>query len=153
MIYIYYGSQSGNATSIAHILKDLLEQYELDIHIDCLNNLNTENISNLKSDIVIIICSTHGNGDPPENARLFWSKVKNRKLDKSWFLNVKYCVLGLGDSNYSHYCAMGKKINNRLKELGGTETFELVCIDDNASMEEHTDLWLSNIVTKLTENT
>ena len=57
---------------------------------------------------LIIVCSTTGNAEAPENADRFtrWIKRKTTRGDQFGF--VAYSVLGLGDSNYDVFCAAAK---------------------------------------------
>ena len=140
MIYILYGSQSGNCESISKMLYDILNDSTDSIIYGTLNSV----INNLESinGTVYIICSTFGNGDAPENASAFWRYIKNRKLNNTFFANINYMVLGLGNSNYSHFCDMGKKIDKRLEELGGKRMKPLVCVDEVEGLEDPVELWL-----------
>ena len=76
--YILYGSQTGNAESIA---QDLYLQCK-DIGIPCkcqtLDSVKKANLKELVS-IVIVVVSTTGNGDSPENCEGFWRMIKSRK--------------------------------------------------------------------------
>jgi sulfite reductase alpha subunit-like flavoprotein len=154
MIYIYYGSQSGTCECLSFNLKSTLEEkykeYKLDIICDSLNNFdfsikNSENSENSEH-IVIIITSTYGNGDSPENAAKFWRYIKNRKLTNDYFKNMKYIILGLGDSNYIHYCEFAKKIDKRLLDLNASKIYDTFYIDSVMNeTEEQFDIWVSKI--------
>tara|TARA_Y100000992_G_C21242335_1_gene481390 strand:+ start:25 stop:471 length:447 start_codon:yes stop_codon:yes gene_type:complete len=141
---IYVGSQHGNAMGIAEelsaILTDLNE--EIKISISPLNNLLNDEDHNK----IIIICSTTGNADIPDNALKFWTKIKSRKLDKNYYENMSYLLLGLGDTNYSVFCGAAKKISKRLKELSANELEPLVTIDDEVNdYEEKIDIFIELI--------
>jgi sulfite reductase alpha subunit-like flavoprotein len=140
MIYILYGSQSGNSENISKILYDILDNNDEPIIYGTLNSILNE-IDNI-SGTMYIICSTFGNGDAPENASAFWRTIKSRKIKNDLFKNINYNVLGLGNSNYSHFCYMGKKIDKRIEELGGKRIKPLVCIDEVEGLEEDVELWL-----------
>jgi sulfite reductase alpha subunit-like flavoprotein len=140
MIYILYGSQSGNCESISKMLYELLINETDSITYGTLNSV-VNNIESING-TVYIMCSTFGNGDAPENADAFWRCIKNRKLNNKFFANINYMVLGLGNSNYSHFCDMGKKIDKRLGELGGKRIKPLVCVDEVGGLEEPVELWL-----------
>lgn len=141
---IYVGSQHGNAMGIADELSDVLTDLneEIKINILPLNNLlNDEN-----PEKIIIICSTTGNADIPDNALKFWTKIKSRKLDKNYYENMSYLLLGLGDTNYSVFCGAAKKISKRLKELSANELEPLVTIDDEVNdYEEKIDIFIELI--------
>lgn len=140
MIYILYGSQSGNCENISRILYDILNEKNEPIIYGTLNSILNQ-IDNING-TVYIICSTFGNGDAPENASAFWRTIKNRKIKNDIFKNINYNVLGLGNSNYSQFCYMGKKIDKRMEELGGQRIKPLVCVDEVEGLEEPVELWL-----------
>jgi len=149
MIYIYYGSQSGTCQCLSFNLKSTLEEkYKLDIICDSLNNFDFS----IKNDenIFIIITSTYGNSDSPENAAHFWRHIKNRKLKNEYFKNMKYIILGLGDSNYTHYCGFAKKIDKRLLDLNASKMYDTFYIDSVMNeTEEQFDTWISKIISVL----
>jgi len=151
LVYVLYGSQTGNAKEIAKTIYSLLIDNKCCCKYLSLNETiqdetflflekDKNNFSNL-----IIICSTTGNGDVPENANYFWRKLKNRNQPIHLFQNVRYAILGLGDSNYNKFAQMGKFLDNRFMELGGKRIMDLNCADDSYNFEESVDLFLKNI--------
>jgi sulfite reductase alpha subunit-like flavoprotein len=144
MIYILYGSQSGNCEDIAKLLYDILKNRNEPITYGTLNSI-LPGIQEI-SGTMYIICSTFGNGDAPENAAIFWRHIKNRKINNNLFTNITFTVLGLGNSNYDHFCDMGKKLDKRIGELGGQRIKQLVCIDEATGLEEPVELWLKHFM-------
>lgn len=67
--------------------------------------------------VVIFVCSTTGDGDAPYNMQGFWREIK-RKIFNEKFL-FYFSVIGLGDSSYPKYNYAGKRLFNRLKQIGG----------------------------------
>jgi NADPH-ferrihemoprotein reductase len=65
---------------------------------------------------LIFVCSTTGQGDPPQTMRAAWEHL--RMDDCQELPNLKYAVFGLGDSSYPKYNYMGKMLHNRLRQLG-----------------------------------
>ena len=141
---IYVGSQHGNAMGIAQELSCNLTDLnkEISVSILPLNDLLKEK----NPEKIIIICSTTGNADIPDNALKFWIKIKNRKLEKNYYDNMNYLLLGLGDTNYADFCGAAKKISKRLKELSANELEPLITIDDEVNdYEEKIDIFMELI--------
>ena len=146
MIYIYYGSQSGTCECLSFNLQSTLEdEYKIDIICDSLNNFDFSIKNN--ENIFIIITSTYGNGDSPNNASQFWRHIKNRKLKNDYFKNMKYIILGLGDSNYINYCGFAKKIDKRLLDLNASKIYDTFYIDSLINEpEEEFNTWINKII-------
>lgn len=149
LIYILYGSQTGNAEAISKSIYQLLMKNGINCKYLSLNkSIEKETFIFLDRDIspkIIIISSTTGNGDAPESANYFWRKIKNRNLPKDLFQNIPYAVLGLGDSNYDKFCQIGKYFDNRLFQLGGNRIVELHCADEVSDFEEIVDLFTKKL--------
>jgi len=147
-IYVLYGSQTGNAEEIAQNIKNVFFENNIEIQFSCLNKtIKGDEFTFLKDETniaadavsdtnIIIVCSTTGNGDAPENANHFWRKIKNQKLPKNFLSDIKYAVLGLGDTNYDKFCQMGKNLDKRFQTLGATRIIDLHCADEATGQEE-----------------
>eukprot|EP00339_Tiarina_fusa_P014082 CAMPEP_0117005490 /NCGR_PEP_ID=MMETSP0472-20121206/6086_1 /TAXON_ID=693140 ORGANISM="Tiarina fusus, Strain LIS" /NCGR_SAMPLE_ID=MMETSP0472 /ASSEMBLY_ACC=CAM_ASM_000603 /LENGTH=419 /DNA_ID=CAMNT_0004706743 /DNA_START=47 /DNA_END=1303 /DNA_ORIENTATION=- len=162
-----YGSETGNAEQIA---KDLAESYESilgnpDAQIffqsvvcceldqfkkKCLPVWDQEPESGTKHG-VLIIASTTGNGDSPENSGRFIRFVKRKQTAESQpFRHVNFAVLGLGDTNYDQFCNIGKTLDKKLTELGGTRVKPLACADEATGLEDTVDPWIGSILGEIT---
>ena len=150
MIYILYGSQSGNCEHISKLLYDIISENNVSNENIIYGTLNSivDKLEEGISGTMYIICSTFGNGDPPENAAKFWRHIKSRKIKPDLLKHIHYVVLGLGDSNYSNFCAMGKKIDKRIEELGGKRMDLLTCVDEVEGLEIPVELWLQKFTNK-----
>jgi len=97
----------------------------------------------------LVVSSTTGNGDPPENAGRFTRFVKKQNKDKSNpkpFEHVAYAVLALGDTNYDQFCETGSLIDRLMNSLGGTRAKPLVCADEGTGLlEETVDPWMATV--------
>ena len=67
-------------------------------------------------DNLLVLVSTWGEGDPPENALEFYKQFMGS--DAPMLEGTRFSVLSLGDSSYEHFCKMGKDFDRRLEELG-----------------------------------
>jgi len=119
--------------------------YYLECSCLCLNDAKKISIKD-DAKFLIVVCSTTGNGDAPENADSWWRSIKLRSASKELFLNVPYSVLGLGDTNYDKFCHMGKSIDKRLSELGAKQEIELFCADEATNLEETVEKWKKAII-------
>lgn len=152
-VYVLYGSQTGNAESIAEDLaQTLIEDQEIPCICQTLNYAKPLALKDL-ANFVLIVCSTTGNGDAPENADAWWRGVKLRSAPKDKFEGVNFAVLALGDTNYDKFCHMGTMIDKRMSELGGERKLALSCADEATNMEETVEKWKSDIISLLKETT
>ena len=140
IIHVLYGSQTGNAEDIA---KDINEKIQKEGIKSTCTTLNAAKKVNLKESakFLVIVCSTTGNGDAPENADAWWRTVKLRSAAKDMFEGISYTVLGLGDTNYDKFCHMGISIDKRLSELGATRAVPVCCADEATGLEEVVEQW------------
>ncbi|XP_075240631.1 NADPH-dependent diflavin oxidoreductase 1-like [Convolutriloba macropyga] len=129
LLQIAYGSETGCAEDVAQTLHRRLQYYlnpEKSQNILCsLNDLNFVSPS-----VLVIICSTCGQGDPPINSKLFWKKIMGRSVPSNFFEQTYFSVLGLGDSAYTKFNFVAKKLFRRIQMLRGKPLFDLVLADE-----------------------
>lgn len=70
--------------------------------------------------IVVFIIATTGDGDPPTTMMNAWKFLLRKDLPPNSLQGVNFSVFGLGDSAYDKFNAMGKKVTQRLLDLGAT---------------------------------
>ena len=101
-IYVLYGSQTGSSEDIARTLTMRLTD-ECNLPTECfpLNQAQKLDLKTLAR-VLVVICSTTGNGDPPENAEAFWRSIKLRSNAADRYLDLPYVVLGLVKTLFSH---------------------------------------------------
>ena len=93
---VLFGSQSGNAESIAKRLAKEAKKQGYEATISALEKATPAALAQEKC--ALIVTSTWGEGDPPDNAVQFWEQLKAENDLKLAGLN--YSVLALGDTNY-----------------------------------------------------
>lgn len=113
-LLVMYGSQSGSAEGLAKGIGREAKGKGFEPKVIELNDYKKVELE--KQSDVLIITSTWGEGDPPDNAIEFWDFI--RADDAPRLENLNYSVLALGDTSYSEYCGAGKNFDERLAQLG-----------------------------------
>jgi sulfite reductase (NADPH) flavoprotein alpha-component len=133
---IIYGSQTGNAKRLATQLARDAERTGLVVR---LLRADAYPLRELKSErLLVVVISTQGDGDPPDDARGLIDFIVSKRAP---MLNeLKYAVLGLGDSSYPRFCAVGQSLDARLAELSATRL--IARADADLDIESVATPWL-----------
>lgn len=121
---ILFGSQTGNAEELADNTKKLADKAGLESQVFDMDGFGAGDLGKYKR--ILIITSTWGEGDMPDNAEDLWGAV----CDTSPALNgVHYSVCAIGDTSYDEFCQAGIDWDNKLLELGANRTTEIQLCD------------------------
>ena len=136
---ILCGTETGNGRALAKKLAVAAGERGL---VPKLAEMADYKVRQLKDEQdLLVIVSTHGEGDPPQSSVGFFEFVEGPRAPR--LEGVRYSVLALGDSTYEKYCEAGKRIDRRLEELGAERVHERV--DCDVDYDEPAGEW-SNIV-------
>jgi len=142
---ILYASQTGNAKGVAKQLSDKASAAGIKVS---LKNIADFKPKSLKAEThLIIVASTNGEGEPPDDALGFHEFLFSKKASKLPDLN--YSVLALGDSSYEFFCQTGKDFDERLQALGAKQVTPR--LDCDVDYDEDANTWSLAIVEKLTD--
>lgn len=124
-IHILWGSQTGSAEGLA---KKLAKQCLSKSHTAITRELDTVPLTELCTmQHVVIITSTYGDGEAPDNAKEFYQTLLTTEaIDLS---NVHYAVYALGDSSYPDFCKCGRDIDAKLSSFGASCIIERLDCD------------------------
>jgi len=140
---ILYASQTGNAKGVASKLAESAKAAGLNV---VLKNTADYKAKALKNEThLLIVASTNGEGEAPDDAIEFHEFLLGKKAPK--LPELKYSVLALGDSSYEFFCQTGKDFDERLKALGATQLAPRV--DCDVDYESESEAWISSVVTTL----
>jgi sulfite reductase (NADPH) flavoprotein alpha-component len=142
---ILFASQTGNAKGVATQVEASAKAAGITV---VLKNIADYKAKSLKNEThLLIVASTNGEGEPPDDAIEFHEYLLGKKAPK--LPNLNYSVLSLGDSSYEFFCQTGKDFDERLLELGAKQVAPR--IDCDVDYDTECDEWTMRIVEALKE--
>jgi sulfite reductase (NADPH) flavoprotein alpha-component len=144
-VTILYGSQTGNAQGLAKKAGKKLEENGFQVTVLAMSDFKPNNLKKVQN--LLIVASTHGEGDPPDNALSFHEFLHGKRAPK--LDNLRFSVLALGDSSYEFFCQTGKEFDTKLDELGGTRLYPR--FDCDLDYDEPAAEWLEGVLSSLNE--
>lgn len=117
---IVYGSQTGNARRLAEDLAQQAQDAGIPVRLLRADAYATRELKQER--YLYLVISTQGDGDPPDDARGLVEFIAGKRAPE--LKQLKYAVLGLGDSSYPQFCAIGSRLDERLTELGATRLLD-----------------------------
>ena len=99
--------------------------------------------------LAVIVVSTTGEGEPPDNALKFWRRIRKKTLANDHLSHLKYALLGLGDSNYNRFANFGRDLDNRLEALSAKRIIPTGFGDDAIGLEIGVEPWIHSLLLDL----
>lgn len=143
---ILFGSQTGTAEGLAKKTSKEAEKRGFKPKLVCMEKHDTLDLT--KEENVLVITSTYGDGDPPDNAQSFWNYLKAETAPPLTHLN--FSVLALGDTNYSAFCQFGKLCDERFEQLGAQRVHPRV--DCDVDYDGPAKAWTEGVFTALSSS-
>ena len=139
---VLYGTESGNSEQLADRAVKEAKKRGFKAVMKNMSDLAPADLA--KTENLLVIVSTWGDGDAPETAVAFHKAFMEQdvKLD-----GVKFSVCALGDTSYEKFCEIGKQFDARLEKLGATRVAPRA--DCDVDYEDTYSAWFSAAITAL----
>lgn len=143
-IHIITGSTMGGAEYVADYLNEVLIQQGFEVAL--FNHATFEDIATAEH--LLVVTSTHGAGELPENIQPLFAQLESDKPD---FSAMKFGVIGLGSSDYDTFCNAVNIVTEQLSACGATAVCEPLKIDvtDNFDHDGTAEAWLPDFLAGL----
>ena len=98
--------------------------------------------------IWLVVCSTHGAGELPDNLQPFLEQLEEQQPDLS---KVRFGALGLGSSEYDTFCGAINSLDQKLTSLGAKRIGDRLEIDvtQHEIPEDPAEVWVINWINLL----
>ncbi|HUF82222.1 MAG TPA: flavodoxin domain-containing protein [Burkholderiales bacterium] len=116
-LHVFYGSQTGNGEAVAESLAESARQNGVRVTLKSLADLRPAALKKITH--AAFVMSTHGDGDPPDDALDIFEWLEGSAAKDLSALNFR--VLALGDRSYTEFCAAGRQLASMLKSRGASE--------------------------------
>ena len=142
---ILYGTVTGNAETLAHKVAAMVRRTGRGTRVHDMAHCQASMLNDVGC--VLVITSTYGDGEPPEDAAPFWrAVVHGNGLD---LRGVKYSVLALGNTTFDHFCKCGRDLDVALERHGATRFYPRV--DCDVDYELAATHWIYGVVANLSQ--
>jgi len=139
-LHILFGSQSGNAEGLAAKIGKRAEAFGLVSSVHDMDGFDLSSLSSMSR--VLVVCSTWGEGEQPDNAEELWQAAKGDGAPS--LANMHFSVCALGDTSYELFCESGKEWDNRFEELGGTRL--VARVDCDVDYDAPSAIWTESVL-------
>lgn len=140
VVHVLYGSQTGNAEGVAEDAAEVARAQGLAPVVSSLDDMDLEKLTTVQR--LIVVTSTYGEGEMPDNAELFWDALSAEGAPR--IEQCEFAVLALGDTGYDGFCQAGKMIDTRLEQLGARRL--ATRMDCDVDYEDLAASWVAEVI-------
>jgi flavodoxin/succinate dehydrogenase/fumarate reductase-like Fe-S protein/ferredoxin len=139
---IFFGSQTGNAAGLAEKTAKLAVAYGLEPTVIDMDGYDQSKFASHKR--ILIITSTWGEGEMPDNAEELWNATSASNPSLS---GVHYSVCAIGDSSYDEFCKAGEDWDEKFAALGATRIVTMKLCD--VDFDEPWSQWVAEVLPRI----
>ena len=139
---VFFGSQTGNAAGLAEKTAKKAALYGLDAKVLDMDGYDPAQFASNKR--VLIITSTWGEGEMPDNADTLWNQTLATKPSLS---GIHYSVCAIGDTSYDEFCKAGTDWDDKFTELGASSIQEIQLCD--VDFEPAWEVWVTAVLPRI----
>ena len=121
-IDVIVGTTLGGAEYVSDEMISILSEQGHQVEQHLQPDLSALNPNNLW----LLVCSTHGAGELPDNIQPFLQQLQTQDIDLT---AVKFAVCAIGDSSYDTFCQGPEILIERFQQLGAQEFVDKIQID------------------------
>lgn len=144
-VTIVYGTETGNAKKLATEFVGQARKQGLQVKLSGLDQYRLSDLTREQN--LVVVVSTHGEGEPPAAARKFFDYIFGGKPELP---QLRYSVLALGDSAYPLFCKAGEEIDAQLSNLGGRKILPLQKCD--VEYQETAEEWFKQLMQSFSDD-
>ncbi|KAI8806427.1 hypothetical protein BJ742DRAFT_816786 [Cladochytrium replicatum] len=146
---VLFGSQTGCAQDVAERVGRDARRKGAIARVIVMDDYDRAQLIN--EEVVIFVCSTTGQGEEPDNMKMFWKFLLRKNLSPSILSHLRFGVFGLGDSSYTMFNFPAKKLHRRLVQLGAKPLLERGDGDDQhpRGLDGGLDPWINKLWEKI----
>ena len=139
-VQLLWASQTGNVEGFAAHCARQLQRLGVPV---ALRNMNDTRVGDLPRDAtLLLLTSTFGDGEPPDNGTTFWRAVQSEEAVPH-LKSVRFAVLAFGDSSYDQFCGFGRQLDARLHDIGAQRL--LPRVDCEPEYQVPAQAWLTSV--------
>lgn len=139
-VTILWGSQTGNAEGCAKKIAKAMKAANYDPQVIDMAQYDKAQLA--KEQNLLIITSTYGDGEPPDNAADLHEYIMSDAVPS--LAGVSYSVFALGDTEYPDFCQSGIEFDQQLEKFGAKRVFKR--IDCDVDYDEEFKEWKTGVM-------
>ena len=146
-LLIGFGTETGNSELLAMDAQKKAKEYDIESKCACLEDVEVDDLKLV--DHLVIVVSTWGDGEQPDNAQDLYDAVE--ELNEDALSAVNFAILALGDTAFDLFCEAGIQWDELLEKKGGQRFHDR--IDCDTDYDDEAEEWIDIVMEKVASST